>query len=279
MSDDRLPIVVLVPDSAGVIDMYEQSAALHLAVVDRAVVSSLGSDWDEPGVYVLLDRPGDDGRWGCYVGKAPAGIKSRLTIHVRGKDHWARALLIKRDTTHGFNSAHTAWLEGRLHDMLEAAVHADLHNKQRPGDDTLAPYDRLMLEAAVDPISRALRLIGYDPTSETSTPSMSRGPRARFEETVLDLINSGLLEPPVRVVSTLGTFPGDGTILEDGRIRTEHGNYDSPSTAGTSITGRPVNGWDFWALETPTGRVRLSTLRTRLRERRSQAQGPHTVSE
>jgi hypothetical protein len=40
---------------------------------------------DCPGVYILLDPSGADGSWGCYFGKAPAGIRSRLRDHLRNK--------------------------------------------------------------------------------------------------------------------------------------------------------------------------------------------------
>ena len=54
--DDRLPFHVLVPaDPDAVIDVYEQSAALQLAIIDRQSVKSLTDEWDAPGVYVLLD--------------------------------------------------------------------------------------------------------------------------------------------------------------------------------------------------------------------------------
>ena len=71
-----------------------------------------------------------------------------------------------------FNSAHAAWLEGRLHDLISASAQGSLSNQQRPGDDTLRPYDRLMLETTIDPIGRVLRLIGY----ETAPPDDEAAP-------------------------------------------------------------------------------------------------------
>lgn len=59
--DDRLPFTCLVPDGPGIIDIYDQTAALRMAVVERDAVHELGDDWDVPGAYVLLDRPAADG--------------------------------------------------------------------------------------------------------------------------------------------------------------------------------------------------------------------------
>lgn len=91
--------------------------------------------------------------------------------HVAKKDHWRRGLLIRRDTTFGFNSAQVAWLEGRIYDLLDAAGDARLHNGNRPSDETLPAHERLVLEASVAPIRRVLRLIGYDPSSPDAEPA------------------------------------------------------------------------------------------------------------
>jgi hypothetical protein len=81
--DDRLPFTCLVPDGPGVIDIFDQTAALRIAVVEREGVGWLSQEWDTPGAYVLLDRPHADGTWSAYVGKAPAGLKSRVASHVK----------------------------------------------------------------------------------------------------------------------------------------------------------------------------------------------------
>ena len=185
-TDDRL-----VPDGPGVVDIYDQTAALHLAVVDRAAAPTLDETWEVPGTYLLLEPVTEDGAWSAYVGKAPAGLRQRLMGHVRKTEKWVRAVLIQRDTTHGFNSTHTAWLEGRLYDLVTASASGTLSNSQRPGDDTLAPYDRQMLATTIDPIRRVLRLIGCVSDLPTTLPGLlnagvlsvepfrcrSRGPR------------------------------------------------------------------------------------------------------
>ena len=90
-----------------------------------------------PACTCSFDPIQPDGHWGCYVGKAPAGLRSRLQSHLKHKDHWRRAVLVRRDTTHGVHSAHVGWLEGRLYEFLDAAEFAQLHNGNRASDETL----------------------------------------------------------------------------------------------------------------------------------------------
>jgi hypothetical protein len=266
-ADDRLPFTCLVPDAPGVVEVFDQTGALRMAVVEREAVADLGMDWDAAGTYILLDPPGADREWTAYVGKAPAGLRQRLMSHVRNKDRWVRALLVQRDTTHGFNSAHTAWLEGRLYDLVTASQRGTLHNGQRPGDDTLPPYDRQMLETTIDPISRVLRLIGYEPAppgDEPESASRRRTPM-RYTTSVSDLIDAGLLSPGQRLVSTYGGYPADAVVGGGGEIVWDGAAYATPSSAGHAVRGgKSTNGWAFWAVETEAGKETLATLRTRL---------------
>lgn len=265
---DQLPLSVLLPDSpAAPALLYDTTAALAMAVVDRAAVGELTTDWDAPGVYVLLDRHEPDGTWGCYVGKAPGGVRARLGQHLKGKDHWARALLIRRDTTFGFNSAHVGWLEGRLYDVLDAAADTRLHNGNRPRDETLPPYERAALESTIPPIRRVLRLLGYD--TETPDDQAAVRPTARTRSnrfygiTVKQLLDAGLLTAGETLTSTNGVWPGTAVLLSDGAVEWNGARYPTPSSAAVAVKGGPTNGWDFWAVDRPTGRVTLATLRAR----------------
>ncbi|WP_152563835.1 hypothetical protein [Actinomadura welshii] len=273
---DSLSANVVIPDSAqDPIEVYIDHVALCVAIVERKGARSLGSDWDVPGVYVLLDPAAPGGTWGGYVGKAPAGIKSRLSTHLSQKDHWSRAVLVRRDTKYGFHSAQVGWLEGRLYDLLHAAANARLHNIRRPVDETLPPHDRQMLESCVMPFVRVLRLLGYDPTptatsgkNELTVPaartSTSKPARRVIRGTVQDLLRAGLLQAHAKLVSTSRAWPAEATVLPDGRIEYGGRSFNSPSGAADYVTSGSVNGWSFWATETESGRVTLGALRARL---------------
>lgn len=262
--DDRLPLIVLAQtDPASVIDIYERSAALQIAIVDRLAINNLSQEWDETGVYILLDRHLPDGTWGAYVGKATTGIRLRLKAHVNTKDHWYRAILLTRDTTHGFNSAHAAWLEGRIFDLLRASKSTKLHNLKLPGDDTLDSYDIPMLESVVEPIAQLLRLVGHDVSTADDIDTMkSDGLKNVFHGVALkDLILAGFLNGNEELVSTMSTVPALAQIQPDGRIKFNGEFFTTPSAAAVAARGGATNGWSMWAIVTPTGQVRLSTLR------------------
>jgi hypothetical protein len=268
---DDLPITVLLPGSAvEPIVIYDSLTALRMAVVERAGAHLLGAEWDIAGDYVLLDPVDAEGDYGAYVGQAPAGLRGRLVTHLRGRDHWRRAVLIAKDTTFGFHSAHAGWLEGRLWELLNAAEHADLHNSNRPKDETLPAYDRLALEACVVPISRVLRLLGYvveSPGEEEASPA-GRRPRTHHGITVAELVAEGLLPAGSRLTSTNGVYPASARVASDGSIDLDGTSYPTPSAAAAAVRGGAANGWDFWAVDVDGRRTPLASYRARLLERR-----------
>ena len=133
MDRDSLTVTALVPENvASPIMVFDDNAALKAAIVERGTVRHLDDDWNAAGLYILVDRCDANGDWGAYVGKAPSGISDRIKQHLRNKDDWYRALLVQRDTTHGFNSAQIGWLEGKLYELLNAAECAQLSNKVAP---------------------------------------------------------------------------------------------------------------------------------------------------
>ena len=263
---DALPLTVLVPeDASGCIEIYDQHAALKITVVEREGAHLVGDEWDAPGAYVLLDRPDADEQWGVYAGKAPAGVRTRLRDHLRNKDHWYRALLLRRDTTLGFNSAQIGWLEGRLYDLFDVATDAVLHNGNRPSDETLPPYDRQMLELVVLPVRRVLRLIGHDPrTPDDSPPVAASATKKHYGTKLPELVEAGLLDPGARLTSTNGAWPATATVTATGEIEYAGTSYASPSTAASAAKGGlSANGWEFWAVDTGAGKVSLAVLRER----------------
>lgn len=266
---DALPLTVLVPEDASAsIEIYDQHAALKIAVVEREGAHLLSDEWDVTGVYVLLDHAKEDGSWGVYAGKAPAGVRARLRDHLRNKDHWHRAVLVRRDTTFGFNSAQVGWLEGRLYDMFDVAEHAALHNGNRPSDETLPPYDRQMLELVVLPVRRVLRMIGHDPSTADDVPDLTATTVAKkhYGIKLHELLQAGVLKPGARLTSTNGAWPASATVTANGEIEYGGECFASPSTAASAVKNASANGWEFWAVDTESGRVSLAVLRERCRD-------------
>lgn len=274
--DSRLPFTVLLPDSRSEpIEIHDHLSALRLSLVEKDAVSQLDGSWDVPGAYVLLDAPAPDGSYGVYVGKAPAGIRSRLLDHER-KRYWARALLIRRDVSTGLSSAQAGWLEGDLYELFDSADRAHLHNSVKPGDDTVPSYELRILETFRDPINRVLRLLGYDTSTEDDSQLIGPSGRrrtARFHGiTLQQLLGAGLIAPGERLISTNGSWPASAVITEDAHIEYNGRRFDTPSGAAMAVKDGPANGWDFWAVERSGGSERLSTLRTGF----APAGAPHT---
>ncbi|WP_169807300.1 hypothetical protein [Herbidospora cretacea] len=261
-----------------------------MAVVERSHTKQLHEAWDAPGVYILLDRPTPEGTWGAYVGKAaPSTLSKRLVSHLRNRDHWYRALLVRRDTEDPFHTSQVGWLEGRLYDVFAQAELVQLNNGNRPQDHTMHLDDQLSMNEFLPPILSALHLIGHPLTSPTPTrrsrvktgrvasvpershtfPSPSpafdsdRGQEAksRPQVTMLDLMNAGLLRPETRLQSTSRSHLAEATLCGDGRIRYDDSVYDAPSAAGRAVTGYHVNGWRFWGIETDQGIRDLASVR------------------
>jgi hypothetical protein len=270
--DSRLPFTVLMPDTANQpIEVHDHSVGLHMALVEKSYTKLLDQDWDGPGVYLLFDALQPDGSYGVYVGKAPAGVRARLTTH-DAKKSWSRALLIRRATLHGLTSAHAGWLEGDLHDLLKAATKAKLHNIVPPGDDTVPSYDLGTLESFRDPIVRVMRLLGYSPDSADDEPSVSNAttgatkpgrPKGKqfYGVTVAEIIQAGLLTGHEQLISTRTGSPATAQLNPDGSVSYNGQVYATPSAAGVAVRGQATNGWDFWAVEVNGQTRRLSALR------------------
>lgn len=270
--DPRLPFTVLLADEPGQpIEIHDHSVGLHMVLVEKSWVHRLSSDWDVPGVYLLLDPVQADGTFGVYVGKAPAGMRARLQQHER-KKAWSRALLIRRATLHGLTSAHTGWLEGDLHDLLTSAERAEVHNAQTPGDDTVPSYDLRMLESFRDPIVRVLRLLGYETKSvdvDSPTGASARRRNSTYHGvTLAELLTAGLVSGGDRLVSINGSWPASAEVNSDGTISYNDQTYPTPSAAASAVKGGAANGWDFWAVDDAGMSTRLSSLRERALKRR-----------
>ena len=266
---DTLPVTALLATEPGApVVVLDGNAALRMAIVDRASMSRLDDEWDKPGVYLLLDPIQLDGSYDVYIGKAPAGLRHRLRQHRRSKDHWARALLVIRDTTYGWDSAQVGWLEGRLYDLLDGATLATLTNGNRPQDETVRPYDRAALEAATQPIAAVLRLLGCSPDTFDedfgASAEASQRTQRHYGVELTDLLAAGDLIPRETLTSTRQSWPATATLNEDGSITHDGERHTSPSGAGRAVRdGRATNGWSFWAVERDGSSVELATIRAR----------------
>ena len=273
MPAEVIPITVLFSDDmSGPIEIFDQSAALSIAVASRTDIKLLGEEWNAPGVYILIDRHGSNGEWGAYVGKAPAGVKQRLGAHIRNKDHWYRVILIRSDTTLGFNSAQVGWLEGRLFKVLSNVEGVSLHNASTPSDETLPSYDRQLLESVISSVQRVLKLIGHDiapkkavargrQVGSAADASVTDSAKRFYGVSLAKIVEAGIIEPKTNLVCSRSGYSAEAKVLDDGRIECMGKEFDSLSTAAVAVRGGAANGWDFWAVRTEEGVKKLSVYR------------------
>ncbi len=258
------------PSSAEPVEVRTAHSGLRMVLINRESVGLLDDGWAVLGVYFLLGPCADDpDRYLAYVGEVgKRTLLLRLKEHVGGKQWWSRALLIA-SASDEFNSAEIGWLEGRLYDVLNNAVAAEVMNKGRPGDESLASQDRGVLERYIEPIMAALRACGASPDTADQRPPTPRGQKKKFyKESVKDLIDAGLLKPGTMLQPLRKGLTQTALVLPDGSLRVGEQVFTAVSPAAMAVSGNKAEpGWDFWGA--PSGKggyVPLFTLRDRLRE-------------
>ena len=265
------PVTFYVPaTSAEPIEVGVAHSGLRMVLVSREAIGMLDNTWGVLGVYFLLGAADDPDRYQAYVGEVGRRtLLVRLREHAAHKEWWSRALLIA-SASDEFNSAEIGWLEGRLYDVLNNALAADVMNRGRPGDDSIARRDRGVLERYVEPIMAALRACGAPPDTADQKPApRGRRKQARYKESVKDLIDGGLLKAGTRLQPLRRGLTGSALVLDSGELEVDGDAYGSVSAAAVAVSGKQSEpGWNFWGAPSGDGGfVPLHDLRMRLRER------------
>jgi hypothetical protein len=268
MASRITPATFLMPSSsAEPLEVRLKDPALRMAVVRREVVAALDPSWEARGVYVLLGPDGDPGSYTAYVGKVDSPrLRSRLAHHARTRPGWERALLVRRDTSDGFNSAETGWLEGRLSEVLERANRAKLTMGRRDHDESLPEYERDVLELMIRPITAVMRVIDASPdTPDQQVQPPATTPSKRKPGAVKDLLDAGLLKAGAKLRPVSAGHEARSTVAADGRLEFGGKTFNTPSGAAAAAVGGSANGWTFWAVPSGDGSlVPLDELRRRL---------------
>lgn len=269
MSSQVIPVNVQVPgDTAAPVVADLPVQALRVAYVARRDLERLPeSDWCVPGVYVLL---GDDGGGQVYVGQA-VHLRKRLLQHrSKPKLEWRRAVVIQRDTSHGFNSAEIGYLEGRLAAEIGAIPGVLVIEGLKSLDTTLPSHHMLALDALLPGVFAALRLAGMDLAKEAdvlesaSTTSASKRAHTVIPGTVADIVAAGLLRAGAELHLSQGGRTGRATVSTSGELIVDGVAYASPSKAAATALGlQSSNGWTTWHVGDRSGPT-LAQLRARL---------------
>ena len=272
MAGNVLTASVQVPSDAEAPIRFDfELHALRVGLVARESINRLGEEWTKPGVYVLLGAVGASGKTTIYVGKA-VDVRGRLLNHRRNpKLEWWRAMVVVRDTTHGFNSAQIGYLEGRLAQELRVRPSVDVREGQTTFDATIPTVERVPLDAFVDTTLEALRITGLDLRSEADegsaneeTTADERGGsnRQTVAGTVADLLSAGLLSAGTQLVAKRAGKTGAAEVTGSGALLVDGVSYGSPSKAAQkALEVQAANGWKSW---TTTAGISLAALRDQL---------------
>jgi hypothetical protein len=99
-------------------------------------------------------------------------------------------------------------------------------------------------------------------SSKVSRPSRSTKSSARRGHVSIERPLKGFLPRGSVIRSTYKGRQTEGQVDAEGRITINDKVFNSPSTAASSVTNRPMNGWTFWKFQDSDGNwVLLDTLR------------------
>jgi len=199
-------------------------------------------------------------------GRGRNDSRDRLNHHrTRPKLDWWRAVAITRDTTAGFNSAETGYLEGRLYSELSSLPGIDLKADKHDHDTTLPQHMLVQLDAFVPTILAALRVVGIN-LGDSAGPNSEPAGKTRqiFQASVADLLAAGLLSAGAVLTFERAGKRAEATVTVDGELVVDGKAYASPSTAAAKALGlKAANGWVSWRLDGGTGAT-LAELRAQL---------------
>jgi predicted GIY-YIG superfamily endonuclease len=270
MPTQVIPVNVQIPSAATAPVVADFVAhALRAAYVHRRDIQRLPADeWETPGIYVLL---ADDGSRQLYTGQAVSLRKRLLQHRQKQKLDWTRAVVIRRDTSHGFNSAEIGYLEGRVAAEVSAIPGLKVVEGKHDQDTTLPAHMQLSLDELLFSILAALRLAGVDTYKDADEPehkikqssAKKKSPIAK-SGTIADLLAAGLLHAGTELHLSQGGKSAAGTVTTSGEIIVAGVAYASPSKAARQALGlQSSNGWTTWHVGNQKGPT-LDSLRDQL---------------
>ena len=256
------------------------------------------------GVEWVVLTNGDDYR--IYNAHAPVPVEQKLfrAVQIAGDiDASAEALMLLSKEKTQEESLRDLWtaysVDRRVKEAIEALFAepspwlvrglARKLDRLTPGDVRAAlNRARVRLDFPAEELPQASRRVAEIEEQETRATVRETKRRKRVptpEEvarvSVRDLIQTGLIRPPLDLVKRYKGQQLSGRIERDGRVSSVGETHDSLSTAAgmarKSVIGAPpgrkypqTNGWTFWQFRDEDGQVRdLTVLRERFVARQS----------
>jgi len=227
------------------------------------------------GVYIIFGE--QDGSDLAYIGEGE-DMSDRIRSHEAKKDWWTKAILItsQADT---LNKAHIKYLEARLIEEAKSIGKIALENGNSPSRPSLKEAEQANMEGFLDYLLMVLPAIGVDAFKQNKRPTLSREDVLEANSPIFELFTK-VHDLRARAIVENGMFTvlagsearlnwesrargeslsarlhrelSDSSILEargKKRVFTENYAFNSPSSAGSVINGRPTNGTVEWKVE------------------------------
>jgi hypothetical protein len=245
-------------------------------VCPRADLSRLGkrADARRPGIYLLVggalgSTPGQR----VYVGEGD-DVVARLLAHDADpdKEFWIWVVLfVSKDTN--LTKAHVRWLEAQLVREIKAAKRVECANGNEPGGGELPDADKADLEVYLDNVRMLLPVLGLDALGPPSDSEPAGTPARDLELTLKSedasaacvlrngqfIVRKGSTARAKNVDSLPETYVDLRRQLKDNGVLVPAGPtlmtftvdyaFDSPSAAGSAVTGTSVNGRTAWRVK------------------------------
>lgn len=176
--ESPVPLTVItphLPESFEPLEVIDHENGVRAAVVERQAINLLPEKWKEAcGFYILLSRIRGNGFYDVYVGKSSRDFTSRLKSHDQTKSYWKIAILIEKDSSVGFNSMQSSYLEGRMREVLDNTKNVNVYNAAPTGDRTLPEYEYSSMEKIIVSAVRIMLLNGYRLSHTLKAPERIR---------------------------------------------------------------------------------------------------------
>ncbi|GJM33167.1 MAG: hypothetical protein DHS20C18_21680 [Saprospiraceae bacterium] len=215
------------------------------------------------GLYFLFGESTEKAKPVVYIGEAEE-CYTRLKQHNREKEFWNYALVIV-SKINAFTKAHVKFLEHLAVKTAKEVNRFDTENGNVPTKSYIPEYMEADLLDSFDTIKILLSTLGFPIFDSVNKKMVDKSEILHLATKSLkaegDLIDDGFVvfkgsearnhtTPSCHeyLINLRNKLLKDGILIEqDNRLKfLEDYIFNSPSTAGGVILGRPSNGWTVW---------------------------------
>ena len=220
-------------------------------------------------VYFLFDKSGDNDLTTVYVGQSKNGA-SRMESHRQNKQFWSYCIMFVTDNN-SFDAMTIDYMEYHYIKKLKKSSQYLLDNRDmRTSEPVISIYDRPIIMSYIEQIDFLLRAEGVEfseeylpPTVKYYSPASKKYSAKLFVQDGKFILAAGSII--VRPIESSKEWSDDGRFfnrnnriidkwLVEEKISVEgqsfranvNLSFDSPSMAGSFVTGRSTNGWGFF---------------------------------